>query len=196
IIHRDINPSNVIVQPDDQIKILDFGLSCPAGTEDFGNTGTAQYMAPEQIDADPVDGRTDIYALGITAYEMVTGRLPFVNSDLNTLLKMHTTHDIPDPAELVPDIPGELRDFILTAGRCIPRKRYASMGHAMEALDPLLSQSKPIKRLKSLNHDGLSTLVLSYKKEQQADLNRLLASFRTQAQALGVAVKMADYKNM
>ena len=50
IIHRDINPSNIIVQPDDQIKILDFGLACPAGTKDFSNTGTAYYMAPEQID--------------------------------------------------------------------------------------------------------------------------------------------------
>ena len=140
-------------------------------------------MAPEQIDADPVDGRTDIYALGITAYEMVTGRLPFHHSNLNELLKMHTTHDIPDPAEMVPDIPGNLREFILTAGRCNPRQRYASMGHAMERLDPLISPSKHIKRL---NHGGLSTLVLSYTKEQQADLNRLVASFSTQAQALGV----------
>ena len=150
-------------------------------------------MAPEQIDADPVDGGTDVYALGITAYEMVTGRLPFEHSDLNTLLKMHTTHDIPDPAEMVPDIPGELREFKLTAGRCNPRRRYASMGHAMEVLDPLLSPSRQIKRL---NHGGSSTLVLSYTKEQQVALNRLLSSFRTQAQALGVAVKIADYKNM
>ena len=70
IVHRDINPSNIIVQPNDQIKILDFGLACPAGTEDFSNTGTAYYMAPEQIDGGPVDQRTDIYALGITAYEI------------------------------------------------------------------------------------------------------------------------------
>ena len=108
------------MQPDDQIKILDFGLSCPAGTEDFGNTGTAQYMAPEQIDADPVDGRTDIYALGITAYEMVTGRLPFQHSDLNELLKMHTTHDIPDPAELVPISPGSCANLYLPPDGAIP----------------------------------------------------------------------------
>lgn len=196
IIHRDINPSNIIVQPDDQIKILDFGLSCPAGTEDFANTGTAQYMAPEQIDADPLDGRTDIYALGITAYEMVTGKLPFQHSDLNALLKMHTTQDIPDPAEVVPDIPEALRDFILTAGRRNPQQRFASMRQAIDALEPLISTRMQIRRLKRSDHGRLSTLVMAYTTEQQADLDRLLASFSTQAQALGVKVKIGDYSDM
>ncbi len=70
IIHRDINPSNIIVQPNDQIKILDFGLACPAGTEDFSNPGHALYVAPEQIEGEPVDARTDIYAVGITAFQL------------------------------------------------------------------------------------------------------------------------------
>ena len=196
IIHRDINPSNIIVQPDDRIKILDFGLSCPAGTEDFANTGTAQYMAPEQIDADPVDGRTDIYALGITAYEMVTGRLPFEHSDLNALLKMHTTQDITDPAEFVPNIPEALREFILNAGRCNPQQRYASMRDALDVLGPLMSKSPQIKSLKRLAHGKLSTLVMAYTQEQQAELNRLLEIFSTRAQALGVEVKMTDFTDM
>jgi eukaryotic-like serine/threonine-protein kinase len=60
IVHRDINPTNIIVQPNDQVKVLDFGLACPTGTEDFSSLGTAYYMAPEQIEGDPVDGRTDV----------------------------------------------------------------------------------------------------------------------------------------
>ena len=65
------------MQPNDQIKILDFGLSCPTGTEDFGNTGTAQYMAPEQIEKpDVVDHRADIYSVGVVFYELLTGELP------------------------------------------------------------------------------------------------------------------------
>ena len=196
IIHRDINPSNVIVQPNDQIKILDFGLSCPVGTEDFANTGTAQYMAPEQITADPVDGRTDIYALGITAYEMITGRLPFQHSDLDALLKMHTTHDIPDPAEVVPDIPEALREFILTAGRCDPRRRFANMRGAMDVLGPLMSKNLQPKPLKKRDNGRVSTLVMAYTENRQEGLNRLLEQFIAQVQALGVEVKMTDFTDM
>jgi CRP-like cAMP-binding protein len=142
IIHRDINPSNIMVQPDDQIKILDFGLACSTGTEDFSNTGTPYYMAPEQIDGGPVDPRTDIYALGITAYEMLTGRRPFPEDDAIALLDMHLTQDIMDPGHLVPDIPDELRKFILKAARCDPDRRYQDVGQAMAALRPLAPDNR------------------------------------------------------
>jgi tRNA A-37 threonylcarbamoyl transferase component Bud32 len=138
IVHRDINPSNVIVQPNDHVKILDFGLACPAGTEDFSNTGTAYYMAPEQIDGRPVDQRTDIYALGITAFEMVTGRRPFSEDNAKALLDLHLTQDIMDPGHIIPDIPDELRGFILKSARCDPDQRYQDMDQAMAVLRPLV----------------------------------------------------------
>jgi len=142
IIHRDINPSNIIVQPNDQIKILDFGLACSIGTEDFSNTGTPYYMAPEQIDAEPVDPRTDIYALGITAYEMVTGRRPFPEDNAKTLLDMHLTRDVTDPGHIIPDIPDELRGFILKSARCDPDQRYQDMDQAMAVLRPLVQDNR------------------------------------------------------
>ena len=76
IIHRDIKPDNIIVGPDDRIKILDFGLACPPGADDC-RIGTVFYLAPEQITGDRIDPRTDIYRLGVAAYEMAIGTRPF-----------------------------------------------------------------------------------------------------------------------
>jgi serine/threonine protein kinase len=140
IIHRDINPSNIIIQPNDQLKIFDFGLACPIGTEDFSGTGTAYYMAPEQIEGDPVDPRTDIYALAITAFEMLTGRRPFPEDDLKFLFDLHLSRNIPDPAEVVPDIPPLPSDFIIKAGRCKPDERYQNVAEATDDLQSLVIQ--------------------------------------------------------
>jgi serine/threonine protein kinase len=193
IIHRDINPSNVIVQPNDQLKVLDFGLSCPTGTEDCSNTGTAHYMAPEQIEGLPVDPRSDIYALGAMAYEMVTGRRPFAEYDLKSLFDLHMSHDIPDPAQIVPNLPDELREFILNAGRCDPDERYRDMDQAMAALSPpvngsVLKSNLPIWKRK------MSTVFLMYTEENELALNRLMKQFSVRAQALGVEVKLAGFQ--
>ena len=124
IIHRDVNSSNLLIQRDDQLKILDFGLACPIGTHDFNSFGTLAYMAPEQIRGDPMDQRTDIFALGITAYEMLVGRRPFPEEDAQALEEMHLNHDIPDPEASVADLPKGLRRFIIKSCQRDPGLRY------------------------------------------------------------------------
>jgi len=124
IIHRDINSSNILIRPDDRLKILDFGLACPIGTHDFSAVGTRAYMAPEQIRGDPMDQRTDIFALGITAYEMLVGQRPFPGEDVQALEEMHLNQDIPDPAASVADLPDSLRRFIIKSCRRDPGQRY------------------------------------------------------------------------
>ena len=124
IIHRDFNSSNIIVQRDDRLKILDFGLACPIGTEDFSSLGTMAYMAPEQITGDAMDERTDIYALGITAYEMIVGNRPFPEDDVHILEERHLNQDIPDPATGVPDLPKGLQRFIIKCCQRHPGLRY------------------------------------------------------------------------
>jgi len=192
IVHRDINPSNMIVQPNDQIKILDFGLACPAGTEDFSNTGTAYYMAPEQIDGKPVDQRTDIYALGITAFEMVTGRRPFPEENEKTLLDLHLTRDVTDPAHIIPDIPDALREFILKCARCDPDQRYQNMDQAMAVLRPLAQHIRPPRNGLTIEKKKSASLFLTYADVNQSAFKRLLDVFKADAQELGVDVKMID----
>jgi serine/threonine protein kinase len=134
IIHRDINPSNIIIQHNDRLKILDFGLACPIGTEDFCSFGTVAYMAPEQVESNAMDQRTDIYALGITAYEMVTGKRPFPYDDNQVLTNIHLAEDLPDPADTLANLPEALCRFITKAGRCHPDQRYQDMDEALEDL--------------------------------------------------------------
>ncbi|MCK5418532.1 MAG: serine/threonine protein kinase, partial [Desulfobacterales bacterium] len=134
IIHRDINSSNVIIRRDDRLKILDFGLACPIGTKDFSSLGTIAYMAPEQIEGDPMDQRTDIYAVGITAFEMVVGNRPFPEDDAQALADMHLTRDIPDPAADAPDLPQDLQRFIIKACRRDPDCRYGDMDQVLADL--------------------------------------------------------------
>jgi serine/threonine protein kinase len=195
IIHRDINPSNIIVQPNDQLKILDFGLACPIGTEDFANTGTGYYMAPEQIEGDPVDPRTDIYALGITAYEMITGQRPFPEDDLKSLFDLHLSHNIPDPAQVVPDLPPLLSDFVIKAGRCRPDERYQSVAEAMDDLKPLIMEIGIAHKNLPTAIRKMASLILIYKEEQQKDLTELMEDFSIKAQSLGIDIKVADFRD-
>lgn len=190
IVHRDVNPSNIIVQPDDRIKILDFGQACMAGTEDFSNPGTGHYMAPEQISGDPSDARADIYALGVTAFEMVTGQRPFPEVDARTLLNLHLTQDVMDPAALKPDIPEPLRDFILRCGRRDPGRRYQSMPQAMAALRPMIETVALNRRVSASERKKRLFFSLKYPNENLAQLGPLLERFRQAVRAIDVEVEL------
>lgn len=134
LIHGDINPTNIILCANQRVKILDFGLSCPVGSDDLATFGTVAYSAPELIVGDPVDQRTDIYSTGIMAYEMVTGTRPFPEHAIATLMHLHVTEEIPDPAALVPDLAEALRTFILKACRRDPADRYPDLAAAKRDL--------------------------------------------------------------
>jgi len=191
VVHRDIKPSNLFLLPTDQVKIVDFGVAAPAGAEAANIAGTIHYMAPEQIACDPVDGRMDIYALGITAYEMVTGEKPYPGDDPNELMTMHLREDIPDPADKRPDITEELRAFIATACRRDPDERYQGFSPALHDLQSLATKI-------GLNGDHLfpgrtrmTTVHLVYGDAEQTAVNELLEEIGDRARELGVMVKAA-----
>ncbi len=192
IIHRDINTKNIMVQQDDRLKILDFGLACPMGTEDFSSLGTLMYMAPEQINSDPLDQRTDIYALGITAYEMVVGKRPFPEDDIEVLNRMHRTRDIPDPAEKAPDLPEALRRFILKAGRRDPDRRYQNIVEAREDIRPLIHGPFGGRKRKVVEARRETTILVKYEDHRQTEFRQLMEEFSVRARALGVEFKVTD----
>ena len=195
IIHRDINTTNIFVQRDDRIKILDFGLACPIGTEDITSFGTAFYMAPEQIRSEHLDPRTDIYALGITAFEMVTGKKPFQQGDLRRLLDMHLTCDIPDPGDMMPNLPDGFRRFILKACSRDPSERYQTSGQALSALQDIAKDSGLKQKYLQPEQRKMSTVFLMYRNEHQLELNRLMEEFGNKARQLGVELKVADFRD-
>jgi tRNA A-37 threonylcarbamoyl transferase component Bud32 len=143
IVHLDIKPGNIFILPTHEVKILDFGLARSRGAEVLGFVGTPFYRAPEQMHYAPIDERADIYSLGITAYEMVTGKKPYPEEDLGSFLGLPLTHDIPDPAELDPGLPEGLREFIITCCRHDPKQRFQNMADALDHLQPLVRVSGP-----------------------------------------------------
>lgn len=130
IIHRDIKPANVMLTKDGAAKIVDFGLATLAGKAHVALggeiAGTLSYMSPEQIHGSALDHRSDLWSLGVTMYEMLTGRLPFVGDEAQTVLQA-IAHQDPAPIEsLRTGVPAQLAAIV---GRCLqkdPEERYQS----------------------------------------------------------------------
>ncbi|MDD5562853.1 MAG: serine/threonine-protein kinase [Thermoanaerobaculaceae bacterium] len=118
VVHRDLKPANMILADRRQVKILDFGIARRLDELDLsasGATGTPFYMAPEQVLGEAPDERTDIYALGVTFFQMATGTLPFATGNI---LRAHLEQPAPDPQALAPDLEPAIAHLIL---RCLAK---------------------------------------------------------------------------
>ncbi len=128
VVHRDLKPGNVMLLPEGGVKILDFGLAKVRDQNVTGSgrvLGTAAYMAPEQIRGSPVDGRADLWALGVLMYEMLTGRQPF-RGEHEISVAHAILHTQPEPpSQLRSDIPAAVEDVVLTLLSKDPGRRYA-----------------------------------------------------------------------
>jgi len=141
VLHRDIKPANIMVDCDGEPRITDFGLARLVGgpgiTRQGIFLGTPAYASPEQIQAEELDERSDIYSLGVVIFEMITGRRPFVGQFGNEVLVMHLENEPPRPSQLRPEIPQQLDDLIL---RCLAKdreQRFQSAEELVAALEAL-----------------------------------------------------------
>ncbi len=194
MVHQDIKPGNIFIMLNEKIKILDFGLACACGSENSFD-GTPFYMSPEQINCLPVDVRTDIFALGLMAYEMLTGQRPFPEEDAWEVMDLRLKQEIPDPAEIVPDLPEALRKFILKACARDINQRYQNMDQAIAVLRPLVQDSRLQRNDLTIEKKKNFSLLLTYTDENQSALKRLVEVFKANVQALGVDVKITDNQN-
>ena len=115
IVHRDIKPSNIVVDPYGNVKLTDFGIAGPPQNKEVNIEGSPSYLAPEIIKGDKLDGRADIYALGVMAFHMLTKSLPFSAATLAKLLHMQVEQDPPDIRKACPEIDEAFAGFIDSA---------------------------------------------------------------------------------
>jgi eukaryotic-like serine/threonine-protein kinase len=144
IIHRDVKPQNLLVDPTGFLKVMDFGIARLAQHQSEPGAGltaagvvvgTPQYMAPEQLFGDPVDGRADLYSTGAVLFECVTGRPVFEAPSLVALLARHLEDTAPSPHVLNPDVPESLSAIILRALARRPDDRWPSAAELLQALE-------------------------------------------------------------
>jgi serine/threonine protein kinase len=154
LVHRDLKPENILLartSQGEQVKIIDFGLVKmigdvlgPAECERLTRTGmvfgTPDYMSPEQILADPVDGRSDLYAIGIVLFELLTGRRPFEFEEVSDLWRAHVSKDPPSLASIDPNLGKypDLESIVQTLLAKRPDERFGSALAARRALDSVV----------------------------------------------------------
>ncbi|MEA2573134.1 MAG: eukaryotic-like serine/threonine-protein kinase, partial [Chloroflexia bacterium] len=138
LIHRDIKPQNVLITPDGVVKVTDFGIA--KSVSDLGLTeaglalGTAHYFSPEQAKGERVVPQSDIYAVGVTLYEMLTGRLPFESENIMGLAYKHISEEAPSVRNLNPSVPPRLDAIILKSMSKDPQQRFGSAAEMEKAL--------------------------------------------------------------
>ncbi len=136
IIHRDIKPQNIIISKEGKVKVTDFGIAKAATSNTITSNvmGSVHYTSPEQARGGYSDEKSDIYSLGITMFEMLTGRVPFNGETTVAIAIKHIQEELPSPREFVPEIPAGVELLVLKCCQKSPDRRYQSMAELIEDL--------------------------------------------------------------
>jgi serine/threonine protein kinase len=144
VIHRDIKPGNIMVLPDGRVKVMDFGIARlqqpTVRTETGVLLGSPQYMSPEQVAGQEVDGRADIFSLGVVLYEMLTGVKPFDAADLSQVLFWVVNMPAKPPGQRRPGLPAVVDYIVARAMKKKPEERYASAAELASDLRSCLEE--------------------------------------------------------
>jgi serine/threonine-protein kinase len=144
VIHRDLKPENIMVDENDNIKIIDFGISANIGSRRItfakltDTMGTPDYISPEQVRGGRGDARSDVYAVGVMLYEMLTGQVPFTGDNAFVIMNDRLLNDPVPPRELNPELSPQIQEVLYRALERNPVNRYGSardFAHDLEHLD-------------------------------------------------------------
>ena len=136
IIHRDIKPQNIIISREGKVKVTDFGIAKAASSNTITSNvmGSVHYTSPEQARGGFSDEKSDIYSMGITFFEMLTGRVPFNGDTTVSIAIKHIQDEMPSPKEFVPEIPVSVEKIVLKCTQKSPDRRYQNMGEMIKDL--------------------------------------------------------------
>lgn len=150
VVHRDVKPGNILVTPSGQAKLFDFGIAHTATARRLtiagltASMGTPVYMAPEQMRGRAGDARSDVYALGVMLYEMLTAHLPYAEADLDALLRAKRLQDPTPPSRWRPDLDPRIEAIVMRAIQLDPDDRFPSADALLAALrDPAAVEPLP-----------------------------------------------------
>ena len=139
VVHRDIKPSNIMISPGEKAKLLDFGLAVSALDAERSRSGSIvgslHYMSPEQVRGHKVDARSDLYSVGVTLYEILTGKLPITGTTQYEIMDGHLRHNPIPPREINPTIPADLAGLVMWAMQKDPTVRVPSARDFLHNLD-------------------------------------------------------------
>ena len=163
IVHRDVKPQNIIISTDGKVKVTDFGIARAASSNTISSNvmGSVHYSSPEQVRGGYSDEKSDIYSLGITLYEMVTGRVPFDGDTTVAIAIKHLQEEMVPPSVYSPDLPYSLEQIIMKCTQKSVDRRYNKMEDVIEDLKhSLIDPQGDFMKLTSVDTDA-KTVVIS-----------------------------------
>lgn len=144
LVHRDVKPENVLISDDGEVKIADFGLVRAVAEAGITSTsvilGTAAYLSPEQVGTGESDPRSDVYAVGILAYELLTGRTPFTGDSALSVAYQRMDNDVPPPSSAIAGVPAQFDALVRQATDRDPALRFADAAELGDALEEVIDE--------------------------------------------------------
>ena len=162
IIHRDIKPQNVIISKEGKVKVTDFGIAKAATSNTITSNvmGSVHYTSPEQARGGYSDEKSDIYSLGITLFEMLTGRVPFNGETTVAIAIKHIQEELPSPREFVSEIPVSVEQIVFKCCQKSPDRRYQSMGELIVDLKKsLMNPDEDFVKVSDPDEDGATKAI-------------------------------------